>query len=164
MSLSVFGVPAVVQMICSALTLLLRSEICCCAFLRVWRSFWLGWSFCWLGDFPGCGFLFSLIVPLWRMPVHSWFPFSHSPLFCFTQLCQEILAIFGGLSSASIQLLFCANHFTCRCVLFLLCLWERASTCPYSSAVLLPLAIRPFFFLISWIILTIITLNSFSDR
>ena len=35
------------------------------------------------------------------------------------QFCQEFLALFGSLSSsASIQLIFCVNHFTCRCVFF----------------------------------------------
>ena len=46
-------------------------------------------------------------------------PFLSLFFFCSTQLCQEFLALFGGLSSsASIQLMFCANSFTCRCVFF----------------------------------------------
>ena len=61
----------------------------------------------------------------------SLFPLSLSPLFsCFTQFCQEILAIFGGLSSsARIQLLFCASHFTCRRVSCCCCVFGRGRAC-----------------------------------
>jgi len=39
--------------------------------------------------------------------------------FCSTQLCQESVVIFGGLSSsASIQLMFYVSSFTSRCVVF----------------------------------------------
>ena len=77
------------------------------------------------------------------VPVQSWFPFSHSPLFsCFTQLCHEILAIFGGLNSyASIQLLFCVNCLTCRIFFFLWCLWETVTHPP----TLLPSCLYPCF-------------------
>ena len=58
--------------------------------------------------------------------------------FSSTLLCQEFLALFGGLSSsASIQLIFCASHFTRRCV-FLMCLWERVSMSSHSSTILPP--------------------------
>ena len=30
------------------------------------RSLWLGWSFCQLGGFLGCGFLFSFTAPSWE--------------------------------------------------------------------------------------------------
>ena len=63
-------------------------------------------------------------------------PFISLYFFFFsTQFCQEFLALFGGLSSDSIQLMFCASCFTCRCV-FLMCLWERVSMTSYSSAIL----------------------------
>ena len=39
-------------------------------------------------------------------------------------------------SSASDWWLFCASHLSCRCGFFWLCLWERASMSPYSSAIL----------------------------
>ena len=39
-------------------------------------------------------------------------------------------------SSASVWFLFCC--LSCRCVFLLLCLWERASVSPYSSAILPP--------------------------
>ena len=65
-------------------------------------------------------------------------PFLSLFFFCSTQLCQEFLALFGGLSSsASIQLMFCVSHFTCRCV-FLMCFWEKVSVTSYSSAILVP--------------------------
>ena len=91
-----------------------------------------------LGDFEGerVWVPFLLHSSLSGVPVWSWFPFSLSSFLLFTQSCHRILAIFGGLcSSASIQLLFWASHLTCRYV-FLLCLWEMASTCPHSSAIL----------------------------
>ena len=57
---------------------------------------------------------FLLHSSLWGMLVPSWFLFFFS-----TQLCQEFLALFGGLSySASIQLMFCASSFTYRCGFF----------------------------------------------
>ena len=43
-------------------------------------------------------------------------PFLSLFFFCTTQLCQEFLALFGGLSSAGIKLMFSVNRFTCRCV------------------------------------------------
>ena len=53
-------------------------------------------------------------------------PFLALFFFCSTQLCQDFLAVFGGLSSsASVQWMFCARPFTGWCV-FLMCLWERA--------------------------------------
>ena len=64
-------------------------------------------------------------------------PFLSLFLFCSTQLCQEFLALFGCLSSsASIQLMFCLSHFTCRCVFFI-CLWEKMSLNSYFSTILL---------------------------
>ena len=46
-------------------------------------------------------------------------PFLSLFFFCSTQLCQEFLALFGGVSSsASIQLKFYVSSFTCRCVVF----------------------------------------------
>ena len=59
--------------------------------------------------------------------------------FCSTQLCQEFLALYGGLSSSvSVQLIFCASSFTGRCV-FLMCLWEKVCATSYSSIILLHL-------------------------
>lgn len=80
---------------------------------------------------------FLLHSSLLEMLVLSWFLFSFFFFFCYTQLCQEFLALFGGLSSsASIQLMFCVSRFTRKCV-FLMCLWEKVSATSYSSAILL---------------------------
>ena len=43
-------------------------------------------------------------------------------VFCSTQLCQEFPALLGGLSSsASMQLMFCFNSFTCGCIFLCVC-------------------------------------------
>ena len=123
-------------MVCASLTLLFGSQTCCWLFLASWRSIGLSWYLHQLGGFPGCRFPFLLHRCLLGMLVTCWFPFYFSPLFCcFTQLCQGILAICGGLiSSASIQLMFCVSGFTCSG--FLLCLWERVKVSPSSCAIL----------------------------
>ena len=108
-------------MICVALTLLCCSQSSCCAFLRDFEVPLTGLIFHLLGGFPGGGFLFSFTAPSWEcgscpdsFSLSLFFYF-----FCSTRLCQKFLALFGGLSSsASIQLMFCVSHFTCRCVFF----------------------------------------------
>jgi len=75
-------------------------------------------------------------LPLWNASAVLNSFFSLSFFFCFTQLCQEFLALFGDLSSASIQLMFCVCRFARRCE-FLICLWERVSATSYSLAILL---------------------------
>ena len=101
------------------------------------RSLWLGWSFYQVasqdvGSFSPSYLPFRNASPF-LIPFLSLFLF-----FCCTQLCQEFLALFGGLSSSvSIQLMFCASHFTRRCD-FLMCLWEKVSETSYSPAILFP--------------------------
>ena len=102
---------------------------------RTWRSHQLSWSFTvrWL---PRRWLALLLHGSLSGMLVPSWFLFSLFFFFCSTQLCQEFLALFGGLSSSSsIQLMFCASSFTCRCV-FLMCLWEKVCVTSHSFAIL----------------------------
>lgn len=61
---------------------------------------------------------FLLHGSLLGMPVPSLFLFSLFFFFFYsTQLCQEFLALFGGLSSSAIiHLMFCGGSFTYRCV------------------------------------------------
>ena len=77
----------VVQMICAALTPLFRSQTSCCAFLGIWRSLCLG-------DSPGYGLPFSFTAPSQERQSCPDSPSLFHLFSCFTQLCQEILAVF----------------------------------------------------------------------
>ena len=125
-------------MTCVALTLLCHHQSSCCAFLSNLKgppSWMISWLVRWLSRIYG--FLFSFKAdPQKCQSHHNYFSFSLFFFFlCFTQLCREFLAPFGGLSSyASVQQIFCVNCSTYRCV-FLMCLWEKLSTTSYSSAI-----------------------------
>ena len=84
-------------------------------FLATLRSLRLSRSFISYESSQGVGSFSSSWFHLGNASPH---PDSFSLFFfCSTQSCQEFLALFGGLSSsASIQLMFCASCFTCRCV------------------------------------------------
>ena len=69
--------------------------------------------------------------------VPSWFLLSLSFFFCSNWLCQEFLALFGGLSSPSIQEMFCASRFTCR-YFFNVFVGEGEHDLSYSSVILIP--------------------------
>ena len=60
---------------------------------------------------------------------------SLSSFLLFYPLRQEILPIIKGFSSsASVQLLFCVSHFTCRCVFFVASVGE-VNKSPYSFTI-----------------------------
>ena len=116
----------VVQKFSVALSLLCLPHSGCRDFLQGFEvpPSWL--SLHQLGGFPGCGFLSSFTFPskeCWSCPDSLFFLFSLSFFpFCFTQLCGGFLALFGDLrSSANIQLMFCANHFTCTYFFWCVC-------------------------------------------
>ena len=107
-------------MICVALTLLCCSQSSCYAFLSdfevpptqpIFRQVrWLPRK--WVPFLLHSSLSLSLFTV---SPILI--PFLSLIFFYSTQLRQESLALFGGLSSsASILLMFCASSFTCRCV------------------------------------------------
>ena len=127
----------VVQMVCADLTLLCCSQSSCYTFLGDFEVLPTQLIFCQVASQEVGSF--SPSQYLLRNASSILIPFLSLVFFCSTQLCQEFLALFGGLnSSASIQLMFCVNRFTCRCV-FLMCLWEKVCATSYSSTILLRL-------------------------
>ena len=126
-------------MICAAVTVLCPLQSSSCAFLcdfEVPLSPLISQSVRWL---PRMWVPFSFTAPSQECESCP-YSFSLSLFFFFsTRLCQEFLALFGGLnSSVSIQYMFSASRFVCRCV-FLMCLWEKVSATSYSSAILIRL-------------------------
>ena len=114
----------VVQMFCLALTLLIHYQTCCCPFLGNFEVPPSQLIFLSVRCLARLWVPFLLNSSLSGMLVQSWFLFFLSLFFPFfsTQLCQEFLALFGGLiSPARVQLMFCTSHRTCRYVFWCVC-------------------------------------------
>ena len=112
------GVHPMAQMICTALPLLCCSQYSGCGFFSDFEVPLAQLIFLSVRWLPRVWVPFLLHSSLSGMLAPSWFLFFLSFLFCSTQLCQQFLALLGGLSSANIQLLFCERRFTHRYVFF----------------------------------------------